>query len=290
MEVFQWVLRAVSVKVRVIQRVLWLFALVAVFSNALAAGSEPIVLPLELRDRFPFVTVTVEGIEVKLKFDLGSSSALILQESTLDRIKAVPTGESASFQGLDGAFAAKKFKVAHVTIGNATFTDVVTTMDAARKGYDPDPLSQGLLGTGLLKSYEVVIDYPQRTMKLVPRAKQGDPGSCTGSVAPFDQSSNKWRGEPVIQARTEAVPLLLWLDTGSQLSAVRRSLTLDLLQSTVDHVTMKQLRVGNADLGPWEFQVWDMDLPGFDGFLGYDFFAKHAVCVDFPGKRIVIAN
>lgn len=91
----------------------------------------------------------------------------------------------------------------------------------AGKGHDPDPLSQGLLGTGLVKSYDAVIDYPQRMMKLVPRAK---------------------------------------------------------------------LRLGTADFGPWEFQVWDMDLPGFDGFLGYDFFAKHVVCVDFPGKRIVIAN
>jgi aspartyl protease len=273
-----------------VKRFLLLFALLPLFSRALAAGREPIVLPLELRDKFPFLTVNVDGTEVKLKFDLGSGSALILQESTLDRIEAVPTGESESFQGLDGVFAAKKFKVARVVIGGATFTDVVTTMDAARKGYDPDPLSQGLLGTGLLKPYEVVIDYPQRTMQLVPRAKQGDPGSCKGTVVPLDRSSNKWRGEPVIKVRTEAVPMLLWLDTGSQLSAVRRSLTLELLQSTVDHVTLKRLRLGNTDFGPWEFQVWDMNLPGFDGFLGYDFFAKHVVCVDFPGKRIVIAS
>lgn len=272
-----------------IKRIALLFALVPILSSA-RAGSEPIALPLELRDKFPFVTVTVDGVEVKLKFDLGSGSPLDLQESTLERIKAIPTGESESFQGLDGVFAAQKYKVARVSIGSATFTDVETNMDAARKGYDPDPLSQGLMGTGLLKAYEVVIDYPQRTMKLIPRAKPGDPGSCKGTVVPFDQSSKKWRDEPVIKVGTEAVPLLLWLDTGSQLSAIRRSLTLELLQSTVDHVTLKQLRLGKADFGPWEFQVWDMNLPGFDGFLGYDFFAKHVVCVDFPGKRIVISQ
>jgi len=25
-----------------------------------------------------------------------------------------------------------------------------------------------------------------------------------------------------------------------------------------------------------------LSLPGFDGFIGHDFFAKHVVCIDFP--------
>jgi len=51
----------------------------------------------------------------------------------------------------------------------------------------------------------------------------------------------------------------------------------------------KQFSLGGVDFGPWRFDVWDMSLPaGFDGFIGYNFFARHIVCIDFPGRRIVI--
>jgi hypothetical protein len=42
------------------------------------------------------------------------------------------------------------------------------------------------------------------------------------------------------------------------------------------------LILGGNDFGPWRFEVWDISLPGFDGFIGHDFFAKHVVCIDFP--------
>jgi hypothetical protein len=31
-----------------------------------------------------------------------------------------------------------------------------------------------------------------------------------------------------------------------------------------------------------------MELPKFDGFVGYNFFERHIVCVDFPGNRLII--
>lgn len=263
-----------------------LLALVPVFGCALAAERAPVVIPLELRDRYPFLTATVGDVDVKLKFDLGDRSALVLQEDTLERIVAIPTGETSRFQGVDGAFESPQFKVSRLQLGGVTFADVVTTMDAARKGYDPDPLSQGLLGTGLLKSYELVIDYAQRTLTL------GATGSCKGIVVPFDRSSPKWHAEPVTKSQIDIVqgPVMLWWDTGAPVSALRKSLTLPLMQSSEIAVTTKRLQMGTADFGPWQFDVWDMDLPGFDGFLGYDFFIKHVVCVDFPGNRIVIGS
>lgn len=273
---------------------------VVVLGGAFAAAAQPseqesgrdlapIAIPIELRDKYPFLTATVDGTDVKLKFDLGSSSALVLQRSTLDRIKAAPTGESSKFQSLDGVYESPKFKISHLRIGSTAFADVVTTVDASRPGYEPDPLAQGLLGTGLLKSHELVIDYPQRAMTLVPRPKEAASGSCKGTVVAFDQKSAKWRGEPVTEAQTEIGPVILWWDTGAPLSALRKTLTRD-ARFQADTVTMNRLTLGSTDFGPWQFESWDMSLPGFDGFLGYDFFAKHVVCVDFPGNRIVIVR
>lgn len=248
----------------------------------------PITIPIELRDNFPFLVANVDGIDVRLKFDLGSSSALLLQQSIVDRIKAVATGERSKFQGIDGVFESPRFKVSRIRIGSVAFTDVTTTLDAPRPGYDPGTFAQGFLGTGLLKSYQVVLDYPQRTMTLVPRSKEGVSGSCTGTVVPFSQSSPKWRGEPVTEAQTDFGPVILWWDTGAPLSALRKSLTRERSQSTEDTATTTRFTLGHRDFGPWQFGLWDMSLPGFDGFIGYDFFAKHVVCIDFPGNRVVI--
>ena len=249
----------------------------------------PITIPLELRDNFAFLVATVDGVDVRLKFDLGSSSALLLQQSVVDRIKAVPHGEHAKFQSIDGVFESPQFKVSRVQLGSAVFADVITTLDAPRPGYEPGPFAQGFLGTGLLKSYEVVLDYPHRTMTLVPRSNESVSGSCKGTVVPFSQSSSKWRGEPVTEAGTDLGPLILWWDTGAPVSALRKTAIRDVRsQSSGDTVTMNRLTLGGGDFGPWQFEIWDMSLPGFDGFIGYDFFAKHVVCIDFPGSRVVI--
>jgi hypothetical protein len=93
----------------------------------------------------------------------------------------------------------------------------------------------------------------------------------------------------VTEAETEHGPALLWWDTGSPVSAVTEAFAQAAREQTSeDGLRTEQLKFGGTDFGPWQFQVWDMSLPGFDGFIGYDFFAKHVVCVDFPGQRLLI--
>jgi hypothetical protein len=33
-----------------------------------------------------------------------------------------------------------------------------------------------------------------------------------------------------------------------------------------------------------------MKLPGFDGFIGNDFFDKHVVCIDYPARTVVVSQ
>jgi hypothetical protein len=54
-------------------------------------------------------------------------------------------------------------------------------------------------------------------------------------------------------------------------------------------MTSQRLLAGDAAFGPWTFEVVELSLPpGFEGFIGYDFYAKHVVCMDFPGKRLLV--
>src|ERR1700719_586894 len=62
-------------------------------------------IPLELHSpNQPVLTAKINDMETSLSFDLGDSTPLSLQQSALDTLGAVPTGESIQQQGIDGVF------------------------------------------------------------------------------------------------------------------------------------------------------------------------------------------
>lgn len=284
------------------ERVLSGLLLLALFHSVLAHSSAPEStespaaagsanqIPIELRENFALLVAKVDGIDVPLQFDLGNSAALTLHQSVLDLIKAVPTGESTKLQDPRGVFEAPLYKVARLQIGTALFTDVIAQLDVHSPDYQPTQIGQkGFLGTGLFKSYELVLDYSHRTMTLIPPASDGgSPGACKGTAVPF---LAKWRGEPVTEAETDLGRATLWWDTGAPMSLLRKTFAQEMRsQPDEETVTTKRFTLGGTDFGPWKFMIWDVTLPGFDGLIGYDFFASHVVCIDFPGNRLVIGQ
>ena len=246
-------------------------------------------ISLELHKNFAAVLdAKVDGVKVRLQFDLGSSNALVLQQGVLDSIEAVPTGESIKLQGVDGFFEAPLYKVARVEIGDQVFTDVVALLDVPRRGYQPGDFAQGFLGTGLLKPYQLVLDYPSQAMTLVRPSEGGSSSNCEGTSVPF---SSGWHGEPVTKAAIDQGQAILWWDTGAPMSILSSEFAKKLrAQSDASALQATRLILGDTDFGPWRFEVWNISLPGFDGFIGHDFFARHVVCIDFPQHRVVIAR
>ena len=249
---------------------------------------EPLVIPIEIRDNFPILTASVNGLEIPLKFDLGDGDPLVLQQGILDQLGAEATGKTARMRGVDGVFEAPLFKVPHIQIGTATFMDVIARADVRAGDYQPGGQGEkGYLGTGLLKEYVVVLDYRGRKMTLIPRRKDGqDSKTCSGIEIPF---LAEWNGAPVTEAVTDWGRAVVWWDTGAPVSALRESFGQDPDSSERGkNATTKRFVLGNTDLGPLEFSFWAMELPKFDGFVGYNFFERHIVCVDFPGNQLII--
>lgn len=264
--------------------------LISLFYAGLATSADRI--PLELNQNLaPVLVANVDGVNVRLQFDLGNRDALVLQQAVLDSIHAVPTGESAKYQGVDGVFEAPLYKVVHVKIGTQVFTDVVATLDVPRRGYQPGNLAQGFLGTGLLKSYQLVLDYPDQAMTLVRPSDKDSPGTCEGTIVPFVTESQNWRGEPVTEADIDLGQATLWWDTGAPMSILSSEFANKVRsQNGSSALQSERLMIGGKDFGPWRFEVWDISLPGFDGFIGHDFFAKYVVCIDFPRNRVAIVR
>jgi hypothetical protein len=257
-----------------------------------ATASSPVVVPVRLVDHFPLVVAKIEGMDIALVFDLGDSSTVVLQQSVLDHINTVPTGESSKMPDARGnVLESPTFRVPRLQIGRAVFTDIIGRLDVHDPSYQARDVGQkGFLGTGLFMSYEVVLDYPHRTMTLVPRGNNETLSEgCRGTVVPF-VAPTKWHGQPVTETDTDLGRVTVWWDTGAPTSVLSKRFVQEAqAHLTEDTVTTRRFTLGGTDFGPWRFEIWDVSLPaGFNGVIGYDFFAHHVVCVDFPGRRLLI--
>jgi hypothetical protein len=257
-----------------------------------AAADRPIVVPITLLGNSAVVTVNIDGNDVPLVFDSGSSGSVALTQAVIDRVKALPTGETS--RGMDAkgnVITYPKFKIPRLQIGTAVFTDVIGELDVHDPSYQAAQVGQqGFLGTSLLKAYKVVLDFPHRRMTLVPPGSTKDhSGGCNGTTVPFLPA---WHGEPAAEVDIDQGRLTVWWDTGAPTSMLSKRFTeAARLQQTGDTVTSKRLTLGGIDFGPLQFAVEDLSLPpGFDGFIGYNFFAHHVVCMDFPGNRLLIRD
>jgi hypothetical protein len=256
--------------------------------NCMAA--DPLALPIRIVGNLPLVTVQVGDENVELEFDSGNSGSLSLTQAVIERLHATPTGETS--RGIDAqgnVIVYPKYRIPRVRIGPAVFADVVVELDVHDPSYQAAQIGQqGFLGTALLKPYAVVLDYAHRTMRLIsPDAVRGAAGACEGPDVPF---SPQWHGEPVTEAATDLGTVTLWWDTGTPGMVLSRRFVQTARPHPIENVfSTRQLLLGGTNFGPAQFQIWDLSLPpGFDGFVGYDFFAQHVVCLDFPRSRVVL--
>jgi hypothetical protein len=80
---------------------------------------------------------------------------------------------------------------------------------------------------------------------------------------------------------------MLW-DTGATYSFVKKTFA-DTHKLPMENpfYTSQRFSVGQEDFGPLQFVVLDLHDPGnVDGYIGYNFFVSHVVCID-PVKQVV---
>jgi len=230
-------------------------ALLGVSSEAMCS---PVVVPLRLAGHFPIVIAKVDGVDVPLAFGSGDSFPVRLEQSVLDRVKAAPLpGVTMGLDAKGHLLRSPRFRLSRLQLGDAVFNDVVAELDVHSPTFHPPRVGQeGWLGTGLLKSYEVVLDYPHRTMTLVPRASNEAPSEqCRGTSVPF--AVKEQPAEPFTKADTDLGQLTLVWDTGSGLSLVSQKIVQQgHVNASNEDVTTKRLVVGGTDFGPGSSNGW----------------------------------
>lgn len=256
-----------------------------------ASSASPAItsVPLTLRDNSALLKIRVSDSDVSVQLDTGNFITVTLSQDVLDRAGAQAIDDTLERVDAQGNMVvAPKYRIARLQLGDLIFNNVDVPLDVHAPTYQPYQIGQqGFFGTGLLKPYRVVLDYPKQIMILISREAFATETACQGTEVKFDEA---WSGEPATLIETDMGTLTMWWDTGSGATALTQRFVENAGRGGERVITSSRMLIGGDDFGPWTFNVWENLVlpPGFDGLIGNDFFLKHVVCMDFPAKRLLV--
>ncbi len=289
-------------QIKIVKTSSLLLAVIATIGLAALSTASPVAMstpgPVQVPFRLvgpssPLVTIRIHDREIPLELDIGDASAMVLHPAVLSELNTTPTGESYKGYGMEGkVFEAPIVKVDRVEMGGIVFSDVLTHPDGHDDAFRARQLAErgtlGYVGTSFFKGYELVLDYRRRRITLIPEGAQpASQGGCSGQIIPLERSVD-WG--LVSRVNTDLGDLLFVWDTGSPgLVMVKANAQAAHLDTAHGPLTFKHFRMNDREFGPLQFDVWDFAAPpGMAGFIGYDFFRDHVVCIDFPRYRILV--
>jgi hypothetical protein len=257
------------------------------------SAQQSLQVPLKMSgNAAPVVIVRIQDREIPLQLDIGDGSSLVLHPSLLRQLKTTPTVKSFDGIGMEGkAEHSPIVNVDRVYMGGAIFSNVAIREDVHDDAFRNKQLAetgaQGFVGAGFFADYEIVLNYRQHRMTLIPRGAQQTSHLCRGNVIPLVREVN-WG--LVTRANTDVGDLLFVWDTGSPALLIRKTSALAAgLDVSQRAVTLNHVRMDNHDYGPLKFDIWDFPAPAaMAGVIGHDFFIDHVVCVDFPENRLLV--
>ena len=138
-----------------------------------------IAIPFTYYDGFmPLVRGTIAGVRGKFIVDLGDRSSLTLfgpfwQAHQLDD-KLGPGVEALTGYGVGGPIRGLVVRVPQFGFGKADAKGIVARLSLQKSGGFADPKIAGSIGTGVLKHFRTIIDYPHNRFLLVPLKAEPD--------------------------------------------------------------------------------------------------------------------
>jgi hypothetical protein len=179
----------------------------------------------------------------------------------------------------------RTFVVPRLKLGGLVLRDVPGTEAVYAPNFAP-PGKMGHIGFAFLRNYTVVLDYGSKVMKLYTPDDATLPRECGTARAPLVT------GEYGLQsvAHTDRGEIRFGWDTGAQTNAFTPatfSVPPERYVLGQEH-EFRDFSLGDVKLGPLKVRTIDLQMPGLNGLMGYDFFASHVVCFDVSRKIVAI--
>ena len=250
----------------------------------------PIQVPLELRSGMPTTTVSIGGTPLKLFVDLGGYSAIALTGAELRQVTVRYLPESTRSTSASGdIFEARRFVAAGVSLGGILVGDLEGSEFVFSEAAAP-PDRNGYIGFALLSRFLLVVDYPNRSLRLY---TSGSKDAMLRECGDTSFEIEVVNGVAQSIADTDHGKRVFSWDTGSTRSVIRPSAVGGNVKTGAPAAgaaahTMAKFVLGSRDLGPQIFLPIDYRGVAVDGVLGTDFFATRVVCLDIGrGKGAV---
>jgi|GEM_PF-3419411 len=158
--------------------------------------------------------LTVNGKRGSFLLDTGSKRALVVDNTAFaDQLHSAPPSFGL---GATGRVAQQEMPVSKLQFGAATYTGFIASalsLEQLRRYVGPKVPVLGLIGYGILRDYEVVIDYPHQRVTCYSLR------TATPTLRPFVRQDSLAftlvQGWPILTGYLGQVPVRLLLDTGS---------------------------------------------------------------------------
>jgi predicted aspartyl protease len=261
-------------------------------SNRMAS----VIVPLELDGKMkgmPIVKVKIGEKVLRLALDTGADKVFFaITPKALNEINA--RYSIAIEKNLDAKgtlYKSRTFEIPEAKIGELQLNNVVATEELRDS---PDD-SEGIIGNRLFDNYNVLIDYSQSHMILYPSTSL----PLDLDLAQWTQISFKHENIGIViqgQLRNQNRSLRFCLDSGvvaaneeGKIFGILQPKSLTAQDKVKDTKTYTDyLTIDGKDVGSMDFYLMDYAQPPVDGFLGYNFFSKYKVFIDFTKQVMYI--
>lgn len=250
----------------------------------------------DLRGGLIFVNAVVDGKQGRYVIDSGAPGLVLNQ--------APQEGGDWSGQGVTGCVGVEETMVDHFVLGNARFAHLgAYKVDLAYLEESLGCEIDGLIGYEVLREMELVLDYPNQTITLLPLRKSDPYKEEREGFLDFFLINHI----PVVSGRLGKKDILLGVDTGAGANVLRMALGKSYeasasgknrVRGTDSQVKMSSLVKAPIDIEGYEEETSqeyllmdlshlqsDLDRP-IDGLLGFPFLQDGKWSIHYGQQRI----
>ena len=242
-------------------------------------------IPIELRHGLPTMDVVVGGETLKLFLDLGGYQPISLTASEMERAKVTMLPRVTHFRNSEGqAFEARQFLAGKVRIAGFELGDLEGGEALHGKSGPPD--GNGDIGRPVVDHYLLVLDYPQKHIRLY---ASGDDAAMRAECGSRRFRIDAVDGVVRSIVETEFGPRVFLWDTGATHNMVRPAVLPREAVAAARKIDdgppvaeLQHLALNGHDVGMQPFRLIEFSAPMVDGYLGAGILSSHKVCLDIP--------
>ncbi|MFO7369628.1 MAG: pepsin/retropepsin-like aspartic protease family protein, partial [Bacteroidales bacterium] len=272
---------------------------------------DSVILPLKRSGRLFFIEANIDGVMGNLVFDSGAMGLVLNRTYFRDYVKS----SLPSSGGATGPVG----EVSRITVDRIQISDLVFERTAANM-VDLSHIENrrglkvlGLLGLDNLRNFEMIINLNSEILQLYPVDKKGQ--RLSGENAPFHsdyfQEIEIMGGVVFVKVIIAGKTLRFCLDSAAETNALSKDVPKAVMETfSVTRTSLLRgagsqtrevlfgnftdLSIGNVKLHPMTAVLSNLDYLSnsydlhLDGILGFDFFVKGMIRINFARKEMDI--